>query len=244
MTFTIWANRFPVNGKLGAGGEKGRLIRGPVLDAGHIKNSLALTPGIRYNGPHPKRRGQPDAPPPDGRSISADYPGKTLEELDPIRGIKIKNLGRNLKAVLLAGAIILASPPPPAGARPPGGTQEQRLERQKILFSKMDKNRDGQVSLEEFLAYYQVQCDQGRRRFIEYDFRQYDRNGVGFITLQEFMAPVTVRDTFRALDKNRDGRISRDEFLLPGPLFRSMDLDNDGLVTWEEFWRVMSRIQK
>ena len=64
------------------------------------------------------------------------------------------------------------------------------------------------------------------------------------ITLQEFLAPVTVRDRFRAMDLNQDGRISRDEFLEPGPLFRAMDRDGDGLVTWEEYWRVMSKIQK
>ncbi len=81
-------------------------------------------------------------------------------------------------------------------------------------------------------------------QFIEYDFRKYDRNGDGFITLQEFLEPVTVRDQFRALDKNRDGRISRDEFLGPERQFRAMDRDNDGFITWEEYWRVMSRIQK
>ncbi len=154
------------------------------------------------------------------------------------------NLSATFMAILLAGATILASASSPANAHPPPFTQAQRLERQKILFSKMDQNRDGQVSLEEYLAYYQKAVDQGRGRFIEYGFREYDRNGDGFITLQEFLAPVTVRDQFRALDVNRDGRISRDEFLGPEPQFRSMDRDNDGLVTWEEYWRVMSRIQK
>ena len=40
---------------------------------------------------------------------------------------------------------------------------------------------------------------------------------------------MTVRDQFRGLDVNRDGRISRDEFLGPEPRFRAMDRDNDGL---------------
>jgi Ca2+-binding EF-hand superfamily protein len=154
------------------------------------------------------------------------------------------NLGLNLMAVLLAGATILASTASPAGAHPLPFTQEQRIEKQKIAFEKMDQNRDGQVSLEEFLAYYHAGVEQGRRQFIEYDFRKYDRNGDGFITLKEFLEPVTVRDQFRALDKNRDGRISRDEFLGPERQFRAMDRDNDGFITWEEYWRVMSRIQK
>ena len=149
-----------------------------------------------------------------------------------------------LMAMLLAGATLLASNPPPAGARWPGYTEEQRLERQKVAFAKMDKNQDGQVDLAEFLAYYQKEVAQGRLRFIEFDFRLYDRNGNGVITLQEFLAPVTVRDRFRAMDLNQDGRISREEFLEPGPLFQAMDQDGDGLVTWEDYWRVMSRIRK
>jgi len=152
------------------------------------------------------------------------------------------NLGLDLMAVLLAGAIILASASPPAGAHPPPFTQEQRLEKQKIAFEKMDQNRDEQVNLEEFLAYYQKAVEQGRRRFIEDDFRKCDRDGDGFITLQEFLEPVTVQDQFRALDENRDGRISRDEFLGPERQFRAMDWDNDGFVTWEESWRVMGKI--
>jgi Ca2+-binding EF-hand superfamily protein len=149
-----------------------------------------------------------------------------------------------LMAMLLAGAVILAGASPPAGARWPGYTDEQRLERQKAAFAKMDKNQDGQVDLAEFLAYYPKEVAQGRRRFIEFDFRLYDRNGNGMITLQEFLAPVTLRDRFRAMDLNQDGRISRDEFLEPGPLFKAMDRDNQGWVTWEDYWRVMSRIRK
>jgi Ca2+-binding EF-hand superfamily protein len=153
-------------------------------------------------------------------------------------------LSGNLAAVFLAGAITLASPSSPAGARWPGFTEAQRLERQKIAFQQMDKDQDGQVTLAEFLACYQKEVAQGRRRFIEFDFRLYDRNEDAVITLQEFLTPVTVRDRFRAMDLNRDGRISRDEFLEPVPLFRAMDRDGDGLITWEEYWRVMSRIRK
>jgi Ca2+-binding EF-hand superfamily protein len=154
------------------------------------------------------------------------------------------NLSATIITILLAGATILASVSPPAYARWPGFTDEQRLERQRVLFAKIDQNRDGQVSLEEFLAYYQVECAKGRRRFIEYNFRTYDRNGDGFITLQEFLEAVTIRDQFRALDINGDGRISRDEFLEGEARFRAMDQDNDGFITWEEYWRVMSRIRK
>jgi Ca2+-binding EF-hand superfamily protein len=154
------------------------------------------------------------------------------------------NLSARLVVALLAGAISLAGILPPAYAHPPPYTEAQRRERQEIAFKEMDQNRDGQVSLAEFLAYYHRGVAQGRRRFIEHECRLYDRNGDGVITLEEFLAAVTVRDRFLALDLNRDGRISREEFIGPEPLFRAMDCDGDGLVTWEEYWRVVSRIQK
>jgi len=47
------------------------------------------------------------------------------------------------------------------------------------------------------------------------------------------------------MDQNRDGRISQDEFLGLERQFPAMDRDNDGFITWEEYWRLfMSRIQK
>ncbi|MBI4796429.1 MAG: EF-hand domain-containing protein [Deltaproteobacteria bacterium] len=70
---------------------------------------------------------------------------------------------------------------------------------------------------------------------LKYEFRKYDRNGDGFITREEFFAPVSLRDEFRALDKNQDGRVSRGEFLQEDKIFRNLDRNHDGFITLEEY---------
>jgi Ca2+-binding EF-hand superfamily protein len=46
---------------------------------------------------------------------------------------------------------------------------------------------------------------------------------------------VGLEDEFRGVDKNRDGRISPDEFLQGERLFRRLDRNNDGVITWDEY---------
>jgi Ca2+-binding EF-hand superfamily protein len=137
-----------------------------------------------------------------------------------------------LLVFLAAAVIILASGPLPASARTP--TREQVKQAWEKRFQDLDKNRDGQVSLEEYLAFFGAEHPQ-RRQFLEYEFRKYDRNGDGFITHEEHWAPVSLEDEFRALDKNQDGRISLDEFLQGEKLFRQLDRNHDGVITLEEY---------
>ena len=138
----------------------------------------------------------------------------------------------NLMVFLSCAVIILASGSPPASARTP--TREQVRKSWEKRFHDLDKNRDGQVSLEEYLAFFRADQPQ-RRQYFEYEFRKYDRNGDGFITIEEHWAPVSLADEFRALDKNQDGGISPDEFLQGERQFRRLDRNHDGLVTWEEY---------
>ena len=135
-----------------------------------------------------------------------------------------------LITVLLVGATVLSSPA--AQALTP--THEQVREGWEKRFQSMDKNRDGKVSLEEFLAFQGAELPL-RRQLLEYEFRKYDRNGDGFITHEEHWAPVGLEDEFRGVDENRDGRISPDEFLQGERLFRRLDRNNDGVITWEEY---------
>ena len=128
--------------------------------------------------------------------------------------------------------IILASGSPPAVARTP--TREQVKKSWEKRFHDLDKNGDGKVSVEEYLAFFRA--DQPpRRQYFEYEFRKYDRNGDGFITIEEHWAPVSLADEFRALDKNQDGGISQDEFLQGERLFRRLDRNHDGFITWDEY---------
>jgi Ca2+-binding EF-hand superfamily protein len=133
---------------------------------------------------------------------------------------------------LAAAVIILAGVATPAFPLTP--TREQVQKSWEKRFQDLDQNRDGKVSLAEYLAFFKADSPQ-RRQFLEYEFRKYDRNGDGFITYEEHGAPLTLKDEFRALDKNRDGKVSRYEFLQGEKLFRSLDRNHDGFITLEEY---------
>jgi len=135
-----------------------------------------------------------------------------------------------LITVLLVGATMLSS----TAVQALTPTHEQVRKSWEKRFQDLDKNRDGKVSLEEFLAFHGAESPL-RRQFWEYEFRKYDRNGDGFITHEEHWAPVGLEDEFRGVDRNRDGRISPDEFLQGERLFRHLDRNNDGVITWDEY---------
>ena len=141
----------------------------------------------------------------------------------------MSNIGR---VFLSAAVIFLATGSPPAAALTP--THEQVRQSWEKRFQDLDKNRDGKVTIEEYLVFLGADHPQ-RRQFLEYEFRKYDRNGDGFITHEEHWAPVSLADEFRALDKNQDGRVSLDEFLQGEKLFRQLDRNHDGFITWEEY---------
>jgi Ca2+-binding EF-hand superfamily protein len=133
---------------------------------------------------------------------------------------------------LSAAVIILVHGSTPAFPRTPA--REQVQDSWEKRFQDLDQNRDGQVSLAEYFAFFGEGSPQ-RRRYVEYEFRKYDRNGDGFITREEHFTPVTLRDEFRALDQNRDGRVSRSEFLDAEILFQPLDRNHDGFLTLEEY---------
>jgi Ca2+-binding EF-hand superfamily protein len=131
--------------------------------------------------------------------------------------------------VLFVGAALL----PSAAVQALTPTREQVREGWEKRFQERDKNRDGKVSLEEFLTFQGAESP--RRQFLEYEFRKYDRDGDGIITYEEHWAPVNLEDEFRGVDKNRDGLLSPEEFLQGERLFRRLDRNNDGVITWDEY---------
>ncbi len=131
-----------------------------------------------------------------------------------------------LIAALLAGAALTGS----ASAR-------ERLDPMEIL-EKSDANRDGAISRAEFI-------DARRARFAKMD-----RNRDGYFSDDDLPRMVRKRAgekvdrVVQALDSNRDGRLSRVEFV-DGPtrLFDLGDADRNGLIDRYEMDRLRARAE-
>lgn len=101
-----------------------------------------------------------------------------------------------------------------------------------IRFSTLDTNRDGKISKEEWVAKYG--SDAG--------FDEYDLNGDGIIDPDEYRAVNAAKATWKQaaneMDTNRDGKISREEWIArygTDDGFNEYDLNGDGIIDAEEW---------
>jgi Ca2+-binding EF-hand superfamily protein len=121
---------------------------------------------------------------------------------------------------------------PPASPPPKDDCKEQ--------FNGWDRDRDGKLSLDEFLAVYPGDRDR---------FEKLDRNRDRFLTIDEWCSEVKptpppnddCKDKLKVWDRNGDGKVSLDEYLGANPnmadasvSFRPMDKNGDGFLTPDE----------
>ena len=91
---------------------------------------------------------------------------------------------------------------------------------QALAPAKMDANKDGAVSKEEFLAFY-APID-----------RNFDKNGDGFVVLEEW--PARERHHFAPNDADKDSRLSMEEIAnMRLHHFKVMDKNGNGILESE-----------
>ncbi len=100
-----------------------------------------------------------------------------------------------------------------------------------------DANHDGNITRAELISYRAA------------NFARIDRNGDGFLTdddipyfLRGRNAPVDINALKAQFDANKDGKVSRDEFVNgPTLLFDRADANHDGILTRAELDAAISR---
>jgi Ca2+-binding EF-hand superfamily protein len=108
------------------------------------------------------------------------------------------------------------------------------------LFLELDTNRDGAIEREE--------VPESARPAFDRLLKRGDDNRNGKLEAAEYKAVLVELRTFneqakkkalerfKAMDKDGDGKVSREEFTGPKPRFDQLDRDGDGFVTEQEFF--------
>jgi Ca2+-binding EF-hand superfamily protein len=148
------------------------------------------------------------------------------------------NIPVGLLGVLVVGLTLAVAAPSQQPA--PGRTQTALPQTPAAIFKTLDRNGDGVITLDEWLA-------AGRKEQV---FRSIDTNHDGQVTLEEFAvampatssAPASLQSMisgmFKAMDRNGDGVITLDEWIAAGRHekgFQRLDANHDGKITLQEF---------
>jgi Ca2+-binding EF-hand superfamily protein len=116
---------------------------------------------------------------------------------------------------------------------------KKKAEAFRELFLELDVNRDGAIEREE--------VPESARAAFDRLLKRGDDNRNGRLEAAEYKAVLVELRTFneqakkkaierfKAMDKDGDGKVSREEFTGPKPRFDVLDRDGDGYVTEQEF---------
>ncbi|RPI77035.1 MAG: hypothetical protein EHM42_14245, partial [Planctomycetaceae bacterium] len=112
---------------------------------------------------------------------------------------------------------------------------DRRLTRRELLHAaermrSMDLDRDGTVTSVEMVGRYKMQAELGRPAL----FRTPAGGGRGSDLSPVVTAAGEGPKWFQKMDRNRDGDVSRREFLGSRSLFEKLDADGDGLISASE----------
>ena len=125
------------------------------------------------------------------------------------------------------------------GAKGTEAAPEQDIKQYKNIFRRMDTDGNGELTEEQYVKTSRHMNETARRKI----FAATDRNEDGIVTEAEYVQNRIITDEaksiYEQMDKNDDGKLTRDEFEA-GEVFDEFDLNADGMLTLPEYLRVWS----
>lgn len=132
-------------------------------------------------------------------------------------------------------------PAPAQPTRSTGLTIEKFLNERSQAFAQMDANHDGTVTLAEMTEFQRQVDRQNLIKFYQQLFNRLDADRNGQLSGEEFMKMAVTQPTkdqkpyFDILDTNRDGKISKSEYVVRMTNnFDRLDANKDGVIDQAE----------